>query len=75
MKRVKRFEKLETNSPCFIGLYEIVGHFCKVSYALVSPTNFLVVHQVFYVSLIKKWISDPVLVVPLERFGVKDSFS
>ena len=33
------------------------------------------VHLVFHLSMLKKWLGDPSLIVPNENFGIKDSLS
>nr|XP_016476057.1 PREDICTED: uncharacterized protein LOC107797664 [Nicotiana tabacum] len=39
------------------------------------PQELAVVHPVFHVSMLKKFMGDPSLVVPTEIIGVKDSLS
>ncbi|TMX04639.1 hypothetical protein EJD97_006250 [Solanum chilense] len=47
----------------------------KVAYELKMPAKLAVVHPVFHISLLKKWLVDPTFVVPLESATVKDSLS
>lgn len=63
MKRLGKSGKL---NPRFIGPCDILVHFVKVAYKLDFPKDLATLHPVFYVSLLKKCISDPTLVVPLE---------
>ncbi|WMV37690.1 hypothetical protein MTR67_031075 [Solanum verrucosum] len=75
MKRVIRFGKNGKLSPHYVGTYQILRRFNKVAYELDLPSELASMHPVFYVLLLKKCISDPTLVVPLESVGVKESLS
>lgn len=73
MKRVTRFGKKGKLSPQYVGPYRILSHFGKVAYDLELPINLASVHLVFHVSLIKKCIGDPTVVVPIESLDVQNS--
>ena len=75
MKGVKRFDKKGKLSPCYVGRFQILSHFEKVSYELLFPSYQDSVHPVFYVSLLKKCIGDPAIVVPLESVEFQNSLS
>ncbi|XP_075111368.1 uncharacterized protein LOC142181757 [Nicotiana tabacum] len=49
--------------------------FLKVAYELELPQELATVHPVFHVYMLKKFMRDPSLVVPIEIIGVKDSLS
>lgn len=74
-KIVKRFKKQGKLNPFFIVPYEIVGHFCKVSYELDLSVDLEVVHPIFYVFVLKKCIGMLTLVMTLESMGINDSLS
>lgn len=73
MKAVKRFGKQRKLSVCYIGPYDIVGHFYNVSYELALPIYLAALHTVFHVSLKKKCIGNPASVVNIKIVGFKIS--
>ncbi|XP_073017877.1 uncharacterized protein [Primulina eburnea] len=69
MKGVMRFRKKGKLSPRFIGPFEILGRFGTLAYRVVLPPNLGGVHNVFHVSMLRKYISNPSYVlnyVPLQ---------
>ena len=46
-----------------------------IDYHLAFPPSLFTVHNVFYVSILRKYISYPSSVVPLEVLGISDSLS
>ena len=46
-----------------------------MAYELKLPNQLASVHPVFHVSMIKKWIGDPVSILPIEGLGVDDNLS
>ncbi|XP_070029986.1 uncharacterized protein [Nicotiana sylvestris] len=75
MKGVMRFGKKGKLSPRYIGPYRILRRIRQVAYELELPQELATVHLVFHVSMLKKLMGDPSLVVPTEIIGVKDSMS
>lgn len=73
MMGLKRFRKKGKLSPQYVVPYRILTHFGKVAYELELPTTFASVHPVFHISLLKKCIGDPAVIVPLESVDVQDS--
>lgn len=71
MKAIMRFGKKGKLSPQFVGLYDVGKHIGQVAYELNLPSELVVVHPVFRVSMLKKCIRDPSLAVPLESIGSK----
>ncbi|XP_074265851.1 uncharacterized protein LOC141588303 [Silene latifolia] len=59
MKGVKRFGVKVKLSPKYIGPYEVVKRICDVAYKLALPSNLGKVHDVFHVSQLRRYISDP----------------
>ena len=47
----------------------------KVAYEMELPFEFDEIYPMFYHSMLKKCLGDPGLVILVESFGVKDSFS
>ena len=58
MKGVMRFGKKGKLSPRYIGPYKILRKMGKVAYALDLPTDLAMVHPVFHVSMLRKFIGD-----------------
>ena len=46
-----------------------------MAYELKLPNQLASVHPVFHVSMIKKWIGDPVSILPIEGLGVDENLS
>ncbi|KAK4708789.1 hypothetical protein R3W88_029714 [Solanum pinnatisectum] len=70
-----RFGKKGRLSPRFVGLYQILKRIGKVAYELDLPNELAPVHPVFYVSMLKKCIGDPMSIIPLEGLGMDESLS
>ncbi|KAK5803695.1 hypothetical protein PVK06_031344 [Gossypium arboreum] len=63
-KRVLRFGKKGKLSPRFIGPYEIVERVGPVAYRLALPPELEKIHNVFHVSMLRQYRSDPSHVIP-----------
>ena len=59
MKGVMRFRKKGKLSPRYIGPFEILERIGKVAYKLALPLELSSVHNVFHVSMLRKYILDP----------------
>ena len=62
-KGVVRFGKRGKLSPRFIGPFEILERIGTVAYRLALPPNMTGVHEVFHVSMLRKYTLDPAHVV------------
>ena len=62
-RRVVRFGNRGKLSPGFIGPFEILERVGTVVYRLALPHNMLGVHEVFHVSMLRKYTPDPTHVV------------
>ena len=58
-----RFGKRRKLSPRFIGPFEILGRIGTVAYRLALPPSISSVHEVFHVSMLRKYTPDPAHVV------------
>ena len=56
---VVRFSKRGKLSPRFIGLLEIFERVVTVAYQLALSLSLLSVHEVFHVSMLRRYTSDP----------------
>jgi hypothetical protein len=66
MKRVTRFGKKEKLNPCYIGSFEILEIVGLVAYRLALPPGLANIHDVFHVSMLRKYIPDPSHVINYE---------
>ena len=65
-KKVMRFGKKGKLSPRFIGLYEVIEKVGPAAYRLALPPNLEKIHNVFHVSMLRRYRSDPSHVVSSE---------
>ena len=56
---VVRFDKRGKLSPKFIGPFKIVQRIGECAYRLALPPSLSRVHDVFHVSMLRKYIIDP----------------
>ncbi|WMV08217.1 hypothetical protein MTR67_001602 [Solanum verrucosum] len=75
MKGVMRFGKKGNLSPRYIGPYRISKRIGNVAYELELPQELAVVHLVFHISMLKKCVGDPSLIIPTEDIDIKDNLS
>ncbi|WMV07439.1 hypothetical protein MTR67_000824 [Solanum verrucosum] len=75
MKGVMRFGKKGKLSPRYIGPYRISKRIDNVAYELELPQELATVHPVSHISMLKKCMGDPSLIIPTEDIGIKDSLS
>ena len=60
---VVRFGKRGKLSPRFIGTFEILERMCTVAYRLTLSPSMSGVHEMFHVSILRKYTPDPAHVV------------
>ena len=75
MKRVMIFRKKGKLIPRYVSHYKMLKRIGKVAYELELPAELAVAHPVFHISLLKKSVSNPASIVPLENVAVNDSLS
>ncbi|PHT38259.1 Alanine aminotransferase 2 [Capsicum baccatum] len=73
MNGVMWFVEKEKLSPRYVGPYMIVKRVGNVVYELELPSSMNSIHPVFHVSLLRKCVGDPSLVVPLRDVNILDS--
>ena len=74
-KGVVRFGKRGKLSPHYIGPFEIVERIGQVAYRLDLPEELSRVHNVFHISMLRKYISDPSHVIEAPEIELKDDSS
>ena len=74
-KGVMRFGQSGKLSPRYIGPYEILERVNDVAYRLALPTDLNKVHNVFHVSMLRKYISDPSHVIRHEPLQLRNDLT
>ena len=75
MKSIMRFGKKEKLSPRFVGPYEIIDRVGKVAYRLTLPPSLSGVHNVFHVSMLRKYIPNPSHILRQEPIQLKEDLT
>ncbi|KAL4035172.1 hypothetical protein IC575_003852 [Cucumis melo] len=75
MKGVLRFEKKGKLSPRFVGPFEILERVGPVAYRLALPPSLSAVHDVFHVSMLRRYVADPTHIVDFEPLQVSENLS
>ncbi|KAA0065937.1 ty3-gypsy retrotransposon protein [Cucumis melo var. makuwa] len=75
MKGVVRFERRGKLSPRFVGSFEILERIGPVAYRLALPPSLSAVHDVFHVSMLRKYVPDPSHVVDYEPLNIDENLS
>ncbi|KAA0056300.1 pol protein [Cucumis melo var. makuwa] len=75
MRGVLRFERRGKLSPRFVGPFEILEQIGSVTYRLALPPSLSTVHDVFHVSMLRKYVPDPSHVVDYEPLEIDENLS
>ncbi|KAA0035421.1 pol protein [Cucumis melo var. makuwa] len=75
MRGVLRFERRGKLSPHFVGLFEILERIGLVAYRLALPPSLSAIHDVFHVSMLRKYVSDPSHVVDYKPLEIDENLS
>ncbi|KAL4034989.1 hypothetical protein IC575_003663 [Cucumis melo] len=75
MRGVLRFERKGKLSPRFVGPFEILERIGPVAYRLALPPSLSTVHDVFHVSMLRKYVPDPSHVVDYEPLEIDENLS
>ncbi|KAL0539906.1 hypothetical protein IC582_024127 [Cucumis melo] len=75
MRGVLRFERRGKLSPRFVGPFEILERIGPVAYRLALPPSLSTVHDVFHVSMLRKYVPDPSHVVDHEPLEIDENLS
>ena len=70
-KKVLRFGKKGKLSPRFIGPYEILERVGPVAYRLALPPELERIHNVFHVSMLRRYRSDPAHIIQAESVQIQ----
>ena len=75
MKEVMRFGRKGKLSPRYVCPYEILQRVGEKAYEFTLSAELSSVHLLFHVSILKKFLGDPALILPVECLGVDEDFS
>ena len=70
-----RFRKKGKLSPRFIGPYEVLEKIIPVEYRLALPPKLAKLHDVFHVSMLRKYCSDESHILLVQEIQVQEDFS
>ncbi|KAA3479739.1 reverse transcriptase [Gossypium australe] len=74
-KKVLRFGLKGKLSPRFIGPYRVLKRVGPIAYQLELPPKLRQIHDVFHVSILRRYRSDPSHIVPVEEIEVRPDLS
>ncbi|XP_038885786.1 uncharacterized protein LOC120076077 [Benincasa hispida] len=75
MKGVLRFGKKGKLRSLFVGPFEILEQVGSVAYHLALPSSLSTVHNVFHVSILRKYLMDPSHMVDFEPLQLNENLS
>ena len=75
MKGILRFGRKGKLSPRFIGPFKILERIASVAYKLALPPSLSSVHDVFHVSMLRKYIADPTHVIDYKPLEIEENLS
>jgi len=75
MTGVGRALKSKKLTPRFIGPYQILGRVRMVAYRVGLPPHLSNLHDVFHVSQLRKYVSDPSHAIPRDDVQVRDNLT
>ena len=74
-KGVVRFGKRGKLSPRYVGPYQITERIGVVAYRLELPPELSMIHNVFHVSMLRKYVPDPSHVIQVEPLEINQDVS
>ena len=74
-KKILRFGRKGKLGPRFIGLYEILERVGPVAYRLALPLKLAKLHDVFHVSMLQRYRSDTLHILPVQDIQVQKDFT
>ena len=74
-KGVVRFGRKDKLSPRYIGHYQVIERVGKVAYRLELPSELARVHNVFHVSMLLHYVSDPSQVILPRQLEISPNLS
>jgi hypothetical protein len=75
MRGVMWFGKKGKLSPQFIGSFEISQRVGRLPYRVALPPDLVGTHDVFHVSMLRKYITNPDVIVEYEPLGTQEGLA
>ncbi|KAF5462749.1 hypothetical protein F2P56_018732 [Juglans regia] len=75
MRRVMRFGKKGKLSPRYVGPFEILDRIGPVAYRVAVPPALLGVHNVFHISMLRKYIPNPTHIIDYEPLQLQKNLT
>ena len=69
-RKIQRFGQKGKFSPRFIGPYEILKFIGPMAHRLALPPEFAKLHDVFHVSMLRRYRSDDSYILPVQEIQV-----
>ena len=74
-KKIFRFGRKGKLSPRFISPYEVLERIGPIAYRLALPLELAKLHDVFHVSMLRRYRSDPSHILPVQDIQVQEDFT
>ncbi|XP_075084884.1 uncharacterized protein LOC142168122 [Nicotiana tabacum] len=74
-KKIMRYGQKGKLSPRFIGLYEVLERVGPVAYKLALPPELDKIHNIFHVSMLRRYRSDPSHILPIESIRLNPNLT
>lgn len=71
MKGLLKLGKKEKLNPWFIGPFEILERMGIVAYRIALPLRYAEVHNIFHISMLRKYQPDPTHIIPVESLPLE----
>jgi hypothetical protein len=75
MRGVMRFGKKGKLSPRFVGPFEITQRIGRLAYRISLPPDLNGTHNVFHMSMLKKYIANPNVIVEYEPLEIQEGLT
>ena len=59
-------------NPRYIGPFEVLEKIGKLAYRIALPPALAMVHNVFHISMLRKYVSDPTHILVAENLPIQD---
>jgi hypothetical protein len=75
MRGVMRFGKTRKLSPRFVGPFEITQRIGRLAYRIALPPDLIGTYDVFHVSMLRKYITNPDVIVEYEPLEIQEGLT
>jgi hypothetical protein len=75
MRGVMRFGKKGKLSPRFVGPFKMTQRVGRLAYRIALPPDLVGTHDVFHVSILRKYIANPDVIVEYELLEIQEGLT